>query len=761
MSATALTIAPIPATAQYDRRNEYEYREQITRELVNKYDKRGNIIIPYGFHLGFTGSDGSEAVFEFDAGVLGIAIDGTTVFTVATDAALLALESAYEAADATLQANITSEATTRASADTAIAATVTTLTATVATNLTTALAAVTTEATARATADSAEATTRQSADATLQTNINTVSASVTTETAARVSADSALATRTTALEASVDTPTTGLLARVTVTESTNATQTSAISSIQTEISAARDGETTLLAKIDAIEAAYVSGDTAVAATVTSLTTTVTGKVTTFRQNSAPTATAIGDMWVDADDNNKLYRATATGTGSWVAVDDGRIATLISDLDTAEATIITTTGNVTSLSSTVSTLSGTVSTLSTTVSSHTTSISTNTTDIATKARTFRQTSAPTATAVGDLWIDSDDGEKLYRATATGSGSWVAVDDARIASTAATVSTLSSTVTTIDSAVASLTTTVSAHTTTLTNRNRTFRQTSAPTADNTGDLWIDSDDDEKLYRWSGSAWVAVPDARISVNATAIATVDGKLSASYGVTVDGGGRIASLKLLSNGSTSTISFTASTFKIYDDSSTDVSPFEVSGGVVKIKTANIGNIVADTITSGTLNVDRINAGTIVTAKLEANAVTTADDDETDAGQNVGSSWVSVASLDLTTIAADTRCMVMFSAYIESSGDGSLMEAQIKRGSTVVWGPKSVAGDPPSFSETFNDEGLIEYTPLFNGMISFFDTDVPGSAATFTYSVELRVSGSVTTPWVASYRRMFGIAFKR
>lgn len=760
MSATALTIAPIPATAQYDRRNEYEYREQITRELVNKYDKRGNIIIPYGYSLGFTGSDGSEAIFEFSAGVLGIAINGSTVFTVATDAALLALESAYEAADATLQANITSEATTRASADTAIAATVTTLTATVATNLATALAAVTTEATARATADSAEATTRQSADATLQTNINTVSASVTTETAARVSADSALATRTTALEASVDTPTTGLLARVTVTETTNATQTSAISSIQTEISAARDGETTLLAKIDAIEAAYVSGDTAVAATVTSLTTTVTGKVTTFRQNSAPTATAIGDMWVDADDNNKLYRATATGTGSWVAVDDGRIATLISDLDTAEATIITTTGNVTSLSSTVSTLSGTVSTLSTTVSSNTTAISTNTTDIATKARTFRQTSAPTATAVGDLWIDSDDGEKLYRATATGSGSWVAVDDARIATTAATVSTLSSTVTTIDSAVASLTTTVSAHTTTLTNRNRTFRQTSAPTADNTGDLWIDSDDDEKLYRWSGSAWVAIPDARISVNATAIATVDGKLSASYGLTVDGGGRIASMKLLSDGTTSTIAFTATTFKIYDDSSTNVSPFEVSGGVVKIKTANIGNIVADTITSGTLNVDRITAGSIVTSKLDANAVTVASDFENDSTIGIGTSWEEVSTLTIATADASTRVLVQFSNYIESGTGGLTMEARIKRDGSVIWGPKAIAGDPDILSFYTDETGQIDYAPAFKGMVSSFDTDVPGSAATFTYSLELRVDGT-SVDWDVSFRRLFALAFKR
>ena len=38
--------------------------------------------------------------------------------------------------------------------------------------------------------------------------------------------------------------------------------------------------------------------------------------------------------------------------------------------------------------------------------------------------------------------------------------------------------------------------------------TFSQTTAPTAEATGDLWIDTDDGNKLYRWSGSAWVEVP-------------------------------------------------------------------------------------------------------------------------------------------------------------------------------------------------------------------------------------------------------------
>jgi hypothetical protein len=40
----------------------------------------------------------------------------------------------------------------------------------------------------------------------------------------------------------------------------------------------------------------------------------------------------------------------------------------------------------------------------------------------KITTFVQTTAPSAVSIGDLWFDSDDGYKLYRAGAVGSGSW---------------------------------------------------------------------------------------------------------------------------------------------------------------------------------------------------------------------------------------------------------------------------------------------------------------------------------------------------
>jgi hypothetical protein len=73
-----------------------------------------------------------------------------------------------------------------------------------------------------------------------------------------------------------------------------------------------------------------------------------------------------------------------------------------------------------------------------------------------------------------------------------------------------------------------------------------------------------------------------ADVVINAAAIATVDGKLTASYSVTVDGNGRIASLKLLSNGTTSGVKFKADAFQFFDGS-TDRALIDASGGILTV----------------------------------------------------------------------------------------------------------------------------------------------------------------------------------
>ena len=55
-----------------------------------------------------------------------------------------------------------------------------------------------------------------------------------------------------------------------------------------------------------------------------------------------------------------------------------------------------------------------------------------------------------------------------------------------------------------------------------KNKTYRQASAPTTGmTTGDLWFDSDANNKAYRYSGRSWVATDDTRIAANTAAIQT------------------------------------------------------------------------------------------------------------------------------------------------------------------------------------------------------------------------------------------------
>lgn len=108
----------------------------------------------------------------------------------------------------------------------------------------------------------------------------------------------------------------------------------------------------------------------------------------------------------------------------------------------------------------------------------------------KITTYYQASAPTAASTGDLWIDIDDGNALYRYDGT---TWVSVDNADIQQALTDAADAQSTA---DSKIV------------------TFAQAAAPSATGVGDLWIDTDDDNKMYRWSGSAWISCRDGQIAI-------------------------------------------------------------------------------------------------------------------------------------------------------------------------------------------------------------------------------------------------------
>ena len=159
--------------------------------------------------------------------------------------------------------------------------------------------------------------------------------------------------------------------------------------------------------------------------------------------------------------------------------------------------------------------------------------------------------------------------------------------RIGENATAISTETQARTDADSALTTQINTVSA---VAAAKNKTYRQAAAPASGMVaGDLWFDSDDNNKAYRYSGTSWDLTDDARISANAAAIqteataradadsalsssistvqTTVDGHtssiqtqatsingLSAQYTVKIDAGGKVAGFGLAStpvNGAT------------------------------------------------------------------------------------------------------------------------------------------------------------------------------------------------------------------
>lgn len=131
----------------------------------------------------------------------------------------------------------------------------------------------------------------------------------------------------------------------------------------------------------------------------------------------------------------------------------------------------------------------------------------------KIASFYQASPPGVFDNGDLWFDTDDGNKQYVAVG---GSWTLAADTRIG---AAVLAASDAQATADGKVV------------------TFVATSAPTAEAVGDLWLDSDDGNKLYRWNGSAWVALPVGTAAIDADAVTKVHTATASAVSVTGEKG--------------------------------------------------------------------------------------------------------------------------------------------------------------------------------------------------------------------------------
>jgi hypothetical protein len=206
-----------------------------------------------------------------------IATAQSDIVTLTTDTASNA--SAITSLTSTVNSNtsaITTEQTTRANADSALAADITSLTSTVNGNT----ASITSEATTRANADTALA-----ADITsLTSTVNSNTADITSESVTRANADTALAADITSLTSTVN----GNTASISSEAATRASADSALAADITSLTSTVNSNT---ADITSESVTRANADSALASDITSLTSSVNGNTASITTN----ATAITDI----------------------------------------------------------------------------------------------------------------------------------------------------------------------------------------------------------------------------------------------------------------------------------------------------------------------------------------------------------------------------------------------------------------------------------------------------------------------------------
>ena len=438
--------------------------------------------------------------------------------------------------ESTGAASVLSVQTAFATATSAVAQSVLTLTATVASNNSTQSASLVNEQIARATAVEAVASSVTTLTATVSTNATAATAEVTAERTARVSAEEALALVSTNLAATITTNQNTLTASIAAEATARATATTALAQTITNLAADAGGtDGTTSAAITAEQTARVSADQAAAVIVTNLTATVTTNqntnVAAIVAEQAARATAVNAVASSVT----TLTATVNGVSAAVATE-------------ASARAVAVGAALASAAGAQSTADG-------------------------KIDTFYQIAAPTSASVGDLWFDTDDGNTLYRYDGS---TWIVATDQDLG---IAINAAAGAQATADGKVA------------------TFYQATPPTAEGDGDLWVDTDDGNKLYRWSGTAWTIVQDTAIPA-----------LQLKYGVSLNANGYITGFSQNNDGSTGKFRIIADDFRIIDPSATigeeGTQVFSVINGVVSIA----GDLIV--------------GGSITTGKIADNAVT-------------------------------------------------------------------------------------------------------------------------------------------
>jgi hypothetical protein len=267
-------------------------------------------------------------------------------------------------------------------------------------------------------------------------------------------------------------------------------------------------------------------------------------------------------------------------------------------------------------------------------------------------------------VGDIWFDTDDGNKQYRWDGT---NWISVQDGSIAT-----------------------------------KNRTYYSGTAPTGTFTvGDIWFDTNTGNKPYRWDGSSWISVQDASI---ATALSTANAAQTSA-----NGKNKIIYSTSAASGTGTTV---GDVWWQYNGSGQIIAQWEWSGSSWISKTigsAVIANIDAGKITAGTISVAiSLEAATITGGSININngnfVVTSAGAVSINAGAfNINSGTFQVSSLGSVTASSGTiGGWVLNPTALSSPGSNKIVLQSSNNAISFTSGSSQVAHIVP-----LNSSGLL------------------------------------------------------
>ena len=204
-----------------------------------------------------------------------------------------------------------------------------------------------------------------------------------------------------------------------------------------------------------------------------------------------------------------------------------------------------------------------------------------------------------------------------------------------------------------------------------KNISFYQNEAPTALATGDMWFDTNDEYKMYRWGGSAWNlvnAVPTlSAIVINASQInaGTISsGRIATSSLTAANINASQINAGTISADRIATSSLTAATITadaINMDTATISGTLEAGNinvsGVVTTESVNATTITADAINMDTATV----SGTLAAGNIDVSGVVSAE--------SVNAVGISASSISTGTLSAAEINMSNGLAQITTGGD--------------------------------------------------------------------------------------------